>query len=440
MKGSRHDTGRRYGFFASAILALWLAGCEGGSPDAVRITGWLSSPVEETLMRSLVDAFAERHPDLPVHYEPITANYMDKLLLMLGTRTAPDIVMLEAFWVPWLTAHDVLLPLDGFVARDAGFAVEDFEPALLAPFRRDGRLYGLPKDYSTLVLYYDPEAFAAAGLAGPPKTWSEFADSARRLTRDTDGDGRVDRYGYSHAEAFEYTLPFVWQNRGEYIDAQGRVAFTEPAFVEALAFLRQLKSEGSAVLPTDVGAAWNMDAFGRRRAAMAISGLWAVNFMRETHARMSYRVAPLPVGRQAASVAFMVGYAIPKHSRHPERAWRVLRYLTGPEGQRLWADANVGLPPRRAIARRPEFERDPLKHVFMDSLKQARVWQFPVNQRFLDETQTALQAIFLTEAPIESTLEQLRRRLERQHLIEHGHVVLGRIGETAISPLSRWMR
>jgi multiple sugar transport system substrate-binding protein len=437
MKGSWHDTGRRYGFFAGAILVLWLAGCDGKSSDAVRITGWLSSPVEETLMRSLVDAFAERHPDLPVHYEPITANYMDKLLLMLGTRTAPDIVMLEAFWVPWLAAYDVLRPLDGFIARDADFAVEDFEPALLAPFRRDGRLYGLPKDYSTLVLYYDPEMFAAAGLAGPPKTWDEFADDARRLTRDTDGDGMTDRYGYSHAEALEYSLPFVWQNRGEYIDAQGRVAFTEPAFVEALAFLRQLKADGSAVLPTDVGAAWNMDAFGRRRVAMAISGLWAVNFMRETYAQVSYRVAPLPVGRQAASVAFVVGYAIPKHSRHPEQAWRVLRYLTGPEGQRLWAEANVGLPPRRAIARRPEFERDPLKRVFIESLEHARVWQFPVNQRFLDETQTALQAIFLTGAPIESTLEQLRRRLERQRLIVRGQVSLGRTGESAVSPLSR---
>jgi ABC-type glycerol-3-phosphate transport system substrate-binding protein len=140
----------RLGLFIGVLFTLVLAGCDAPRADTLRITGWISTPVEETLMRSMVDAFERRHPGSAVHYEPVTANYMDKLLLMLGTHTAPDIVMLEAFWAPSLVAYDTLMPLDKFVAQDPDFAIEDFEPAILNAFRFNGELYGLPKDYSTL--------------------------------------------------------------------------------------------------------------------------------------------------------------------------------------------------------------------------------------------------------------------------------------------------
>jgi|GEM_PF-777725 len=395
------------------FLALFLFGCERQDPGPVRLTGWIASPVEEHLTRTFIDTFEQRHPGLPVRYEPITANYMDKLLLMLATGTAPDVVMIEAFWIPLLADYGVLLPLDGFLARDPGFFPEDFEPALLDAFRSGGALYGLPKDYSTLALYFNPEMFAEAGLADAPKTWDEFAEYARRLTRDADGDGRVDRFGYCHAEAFEYSLPFVWQNRGDYFDAQGRAVFGDPAFAEALGFLQRMKAEGIAVMPSDVGAAWNMDAFGRRLVAMAVSGLWAANFMKETYADTPYRVAPLPVGKQAASVAFVAGYAIPKRTRNPNRAWQLLRYLTGREGGRIWVKSDVGLPARRSVAQEAAIGRDPVKRVFRQSLDHARIWQFRVNQRVLDETESALQAIFLTGAAVRPTLADLKRRVER---------------------------
>jgi multiple sugar transport system substrate-binding protein len=395
------------------VLACFLSGCGRQDSDSVRLTGWIASPVEETLTRRFIDTFEQRHPDLPVRYEPITANYMDKLLLMLATGTAPDVVMIEAFWIPLLVEYDVLLPLDRFLAQDPGFFPDDFEPVLLDAFRVRGALYGLPKDYSTLALYFNPAMFAAAGLEDAPRTWREFAEHARRLTRDDDGDGSIDQYGYGHAEDFEYSLPFVWQNRGEYIDVQGRAVFDQPAFAEALEFLQRMKRDGIAVMPSDVGAAWNMDAFGRQRVAMAISGLWSVNFMNETYAHTPYRAAPLPVGKQAASVAFAAGYAIPKRTADPDKAWQLLRYLTGPEGGRIWAESDVGLPARRSVAREAAIERDPLKRVFMQSLAHARIWQFRVNQRVLDDTQSALQAIFLTGAEVRPTLEDLKRRLER---------------------------
>lgn len=390
------------------------AGCGGYGSDAVRLTGWLTSPAEERLMQAMVDSFEAVHPGVDVHYEPIGANYMDKLQLMLGTGTAPDLFYLEAFWAPSLVSFDVLMPLDSFIARDPSFDLDDFEPALLDAFRFEGRLYGLPKDYSTLVLYYNPELFAAAGLTRPPRDWEEFRGYARRLTRDVDGDGRVDQYGFSHAETLEYLLPFVWQNGGDYFDEQGRVAFTDSAFVEALRFVEGMLDEGSAVLPADIGAAWNMDAFGRGRVAMAFSGLWAVHFMEETFADVPYRVAELPAGEQAAGIAFVVGFAMPKSTHHPEAAWRLLRHLTGPAGQSAWARAGIGLPPRRSVVERLGMYDDPIRGTLIRSAAVARPWQLGANNRVYDESQSILQAIYMTDAPIDASLKRLRTRIARE--------------------------
>ena len=87
------------------------------------------------------------------------------------------------------------------------------------------------------------------------------------------------------------SLPFIWQNGGRILDAEGNITLEDPELVEALQYLQDLKRDGYAALPTDVGAAWNMDGLGREKIAMTTSGLWAVNFMKETFPDVPYEVA-----------------------------------------------------------------------------------------------------------------------------------------------------
>lgn len=394
------------------LLLPLLAGCWRYETGDVRMTGWVSSPTEDLLVRALVDSFSIRYPDISVSYNPIQANYPEKLQLMLGTNTAPDVFMLESYWAPSLINFDVLMPLDDFIARDPDFDLDDFEPALLDAFRHDGKLYGIPKDYSTLLLFYNPQMFAEAGLPGPPRTWDDLARYARLLTRDTDGDGVIDQYGFGMAEQLEYILPFIWQNGGGLFDEEGKLTLKDDALVEALRFLQGLKREGVAALPTDVGASWNMDGFGRRKFAMTTSGLWAINLMEETFAGVPYAVAPLPVGRQQSSIAFVVGYVMPKNALYPDDGWTLLRFLTSKTGQLIWARSGVGLPPRNSIVEATGAREDPVKALFIETASYARPWQLGPNQRVLDEAQTALQAIFMIDTPIEEALERMSKRLQ----------------------------
>ena len=398
----------------SAVLALIVAACAKPRDDGIVLSGWVSSPFESDAMEAIVDRYRSDYPESRLAYHPIQANYIEKIQLMLGTNTAPDVFMLEAFWAPSLIEYETLMPLDEFIASDATFDIDDFEPSLLEAFRSDGELYGIPKDYSTTALFYNPTMLEAAGLQGPPTTWEELEEYARRLTVTGDQEGAATQHGLAFSESLEAILPFVWQNGGQLVDRQGQIDLADQRAIEAIEFLYRLRQEGLAALPTDLGASWNMEAFGRGRVAMAMSGLWAVNFLDTTFAGTPYRVAPLPKGERGSSMAFVVGYVIPRGTERPEQAWELLRYLTSKEGQGSWSELNLGLSPRQSVIEQSGALEDSIKAVFINAAAESRTWQLGPNQRLLDELQTAMQSVFLTDTPIEEALRRADDRLRKQ--------------------------
>ena len=404
-------SGVQYWVVAVALLAL--VSCGRGGEDGIRLTGWVSSPVEDELVREMVAEFSEANPDIDLKYHPIQANYPQKLQLMLGTNTAPEVFMLEAFWAPSMINYDVLTPLDDFVTADDEFDLSDFEPALLSAFQKGGRLYGIPKDYSTLALFYNPQMLADAGFDRPPSNWDELESYAEALSVDEDGDGQTDRYGLGIDPSLEYLLPFIWQNGGEILDSNGEFDASNQEMIAAIKWLQSLKQNGWLGHSTDVGGAWNMDGFGRERFAMALSGNWAVNFMDETFPNTPYEIAELPRGRQRASIAYIVGYVMPKELDEPEQAWRLLSFLTNEEGQKRWVENGIALPPRRSIAEEAKLQENPKAAAFIRSASYARTWQVGTNQRVLDEAESMLQSVFLLDKPVEESLERMRRRLEK---------------------------
>ena len=81
-----------------SIMIFTVYSCVKIDNEAVRLSGWVSSPIEDKMVQELVAEFEKKHPDIKVNYEPIPGNYMDKIQLMLATNTAPDVFYLDAFY------------------------------------------------------------------------------------------------------------------------------------------------------------------------------------------------------------------------------------------------------------------------------------------------------------------------------------------------------
>ncbi len=135
----------------------------------------------------------------------------------------PDAAIVEIHHVASIAADDQIEPLDRFVEEDPAFKPGDLLPGILANLRYHDRLYALPMNRSTPVLYYNKDRFAAAGLdpARPPATWEEVREMSRALTS-TDQQ----QYGFvviSFPWIFE---SMVWSNGGKLI-VDGAPAFAK---------------------------------------------------------------------------------------------------------------------------------------------------------------------------------------------------------------------
>ena len=382
----------------------------------MRLSSWVSSPVETEMFEATLDSFRNQYPNQAFDFEPIPGNYSEKLQLMLGTNTAPDLFFIKGYLAPSYMSFEILEPLNDYIAKDTGIHVEDFFPTLLQAFNRNGNQYGLPKDFAPYVLFYNREMFEKAGIDTIPQTWEEFRRYAQILTKDLDGDGASDQFGLVIEPSTEMLMPFVMQNGGNFQNEDGTLGITDEPFVEALEFYHGLYKDGIATIPTDVGQGWNGDTFGRGLAAMCLSGGWLIPFLKSNYPDLDWHVAELPAGKEKATIAFTTAFSIPNYSSYKEDAWTMMNYLTGTEGMTIWTSQGLALPSRKSVAVKNGFYEDPVYGVFMRSAEFARSFQVEFSERGFEEMVVAMQAVFFTDKDPRQAMEDIKSRIEKYSL------------------------
>ncbi len=393
-----------------------LISCGGFKDDEMRLSSWVSSPQETDLFEATLQEFRNLNPDIPFDFEPIPGNYSEKLQLMLGTNTAPDVFFLKGMISPSYMSFGILRDLSEDIATDPSFDSEDFYPALLEAFQKDGGQYGIPKDFSPYVLFYNKEMFREAGIDSLPSNWQELEAAATALTKDLDGDGETDQFGLVIEPVLEMIMPFVYQNGGYFQNPDGSLGITDEPFIEAVEFYHGLYRKGIATIPTDVGQGWNGDTFGRGKAAMALSGGWLLPFLKENYPDMDWGVAELPAGKQKATIAFTTAYAMPKAPNYPEDAWKLVSYLGGKEGMKKWTSQGLALPSRRSVAEENGFYEDPVFGVMMRSIEYARPFQIQFSERGFEEAVVGVQSMFFTDKSPRQSMLDIASRIEKYKL------------------------
>lgn len=397
------------------LSSLLVIGCKSKSKE-MRYSSWQSSPTEQKVIQSILDDFDTNNPNLDYKYEPIPGNYSEKIQLMLGTGTSPDLFWLKGYTSPSYLSFDVLKPLDEYIQSDTAFDVNDFYPVFRDAFIKNGKCYGIAKDFNVYVLFYNKKMFREAGITAPPTNWEELVSISKQLTKDNDGDGKTDQYGLVIEPTHEMLMPFVFQNGGAFHDENGDLQLTSPAFVEATEFYMDLYKSGIATIPTDVGASWNGDVMGRENAAMCISGAWCIPYFNENFPDLDYGLAILPKGKEAATLAFSVAMVMPKKGYYPDEAWQLLSYLTGKEGMQKWTESGIALPTRKSVAEANKFNEHPIYSVFIESVPFAKLYQIRYMERWADEMSTSMQALFYRNAPVKPTLEKLEKKIAKYKL------------------------
>jgi len=354
----------------------------------IRFQGWSAGPVEEEKYRKMFMEFMLLNPYIRVKYEPFPSH--EQILIDIAAGTAPDVFYLDSMWAPRFMSEGVLVPLDGYIAAEDR---ADFVPALLDAFTWEGTLYGIPKDFSVLGLAYNKEIFTAAGLDPdtPPTTWAELESYANTIYDQTGIPGLV------QGSDLPRWLPFIYQNGGKFLSEDfTECLVTDPKTVESLDFWGSTYLNGTWVKAGDVGTGWVGEAYGTEEVAMAITGNWAIPYIKEDFPEVWDKTgwAVMPMGTENATMAFTVSLSIWEGSENPEAAWKLIDFLTSYEGQKeLVVDWGHALPSRISLADHPNMW--PEHATFMEQYAYSHGWVLGVKgSEIAAAANTEIDAVF----------------------------------------------
>ncbi|ARV63245.1 ABC transporter substrate-binding protein [Nostocales cyanobacterium HT-58-2] len=365
-------------------IALLVIGCQNlplasvssaPTPVTIKLGGWTSSPAEQKLLKELLQDFEVQHSGIKVRHEVINDQYMDVMKTRLVGEAAPDVFYLDALEAPFFMSQNVLEPLDAYITPE--FDIPDFEENLLNSFKYSDHLYGLPKDYSTLALFYNKKAFASAGLSTPPKTWNELRAYSQKLTVDRNRDNRIDQYGFGESSELARQAYKIKAFGGQLVDQNGYATFAGDAGLQGLQLVvDQYRKDRSSAQKSDVGTNSGSEMFGQGKVAMVIEGNWAIPYLNETFPNVEFASAELPtINDKKGTMVFTVAYVMNKQTQHKAEAWELISYLTGKEGMTKWTQTGFALPSRKSVAQKLGYDQDPLRTALVTGVDYAMPWQ-----------------------------------------------------------------
>lgn len=181
--------------YKTLTAALFAGMAWAGSAQAAEVNFWYHFDNADNPMSALVEKFEAENPDIKINAENVPWNsYYDQLYTTIAAGTGPDAALVKLNAQPRLIEMGALEPLDDRLKDWAGLS--DIQDNLMNLTKAaDGTQYYLPIQYVVLYLYYRSDMYEELGLT-PPATCDEFRDNAKALTRDTDGDGQADVYGF----------------------------------------------------------------------------------------------------------------------------------------------------------------------------------------------------------------------------------------------------
>jgi len=412
------------------LAALFAGAAPAGAQAPIDVTFYypvaVGGPVTK-IIDGLASDFEKENPGIRV--KPIYAGtYQEtivKVLTALKSGEPPQMSVLLSTDMFTLIDEDAIVPFDDMAmsAEDKTW-LKSFFPAFMLNSQTGGKTWGIPFQRSTIVLYWNKEAFKEAGLDPnrPPATWAAQVEYARKLTK-RDASGNATQWGLEvPSSGFPYWLfqGFTTQNDVLLMNQAGNETYYDkPAVVEALQYWVDL-SVKHKVMPTGI-IEWGTtpkDFFERKTAMMWTTTGNLTNV--KNNAKFEFGVAMLPAGKRRGSPTGGGNFHIFKKSTPAQQAasLKFIKWVTSPARAAQWG-IDTGY-----VAVRGDAWETPVMKQYVAGFPAAAVardqLQYAVaelsthdNQRVTKALNDGLQAALTGAKPPEQAMKDAQREAER---------------------------
>ena len=269
-----------------------------------------------------------------------------------------------------LADDGVIAPLDDFLEQSERLSRDDFHKSrygsVLDSATYRNSLWGIPFIGNTYALFCNMDLFAAGGVESPPQTWEQTIEAARAMTRDTDGDGAPDVFGYSQC-SFQFPLQLLTAGL-PLVDMEAkRAPFDSDEALEALDTYRRC----TAFSPPHVN-------FENGDMGMKIS-VTTNSYGR--YKDINHITVPLPAGARRANTYGdsdgITVFAISATATPDEQAaaWKFIEYISGEKTYFKMLDTVRNLPLRHSILEGEKYaaylDKYPVIRAFAEELEYA---------------------------------------------------------------------
>jgi sn-glycerol 3-phosphate transport system substrate-binding protein len=290
--------------------------------------------------------FQKANPDVKVN--PIYAGtYQETIVKALTAHksgTPPVTSVLLSTDMFTLIDEDAIVPIDQFAkTEDDKKWLQSFFPAFMLNSQEGGTTWGIPFQRSTIVLYWNKDAFKEAGLdpEKPPATWAEQVAFAEKLTK-RDASGNTTQWGVQiPSSGFPYWLfqGLTTQAGAVLMNQEGnQTYFDKPEVTEALQYWIDLSAKHKVHPPGIVEWGTTPKDFFERKVAMMWTTTGNLTNVK-ANAKFPFGVAMLPAGKKRGSPTGGGNFYISKKAtpQQQEAAFRLIKWMTQPERAAQWS-------------------------------------------------------------------------------------------------------
>ena len=245
-----------------------------------------------------VTDFNAEHDNIDLTVEVVSWN---DIYTVVNTRisgnSAPDILNIDVF--ADYQADDLLLPAEEFVSPET---YAKMYPAFLEQSEIDGTVWAIPDLASARAMYYNVDILEAAGVE-VPTTWDELRDACAKIKA---YDSNIYPWGIDMTTdegqaAFAY---YIWNNGGDFTDAEGNWTLDTPENVEAIEYAISLVKDGYTNSdPANETRYTLQDLFGAGKLAMMIGPNSIPTYIKEGGSTINYAFAAIPTNGGNPSVS-----------------------------------------------------------------------------------------------------------------------------------------
>ncbi len=310
---------------------------DGAEKITVQFASW-GSESEIRILKPILADFEKENPKIKVDFLHIPQNYFQKIHLLFASNMAPDIIFINNQSLPVYANAGVLEDLTNY--KD--FDYNDFYDKSVKALSYKGKIYAVPRDISTLVIFYNKDIFDKYGVKYPKNNWTydEFLATAQKLTH------LPEIFGVSFEEEPLFYLPYLMSfgevNIPDFESSKTQIGLKKYADLRKKYHVAPLKTESASASMAQM--------FLQGRLAMQLSGRWLVPKYRQD-ANFNWDIVAFPSGTFGSITPVDAsGWAIAKTSKHKAESATLIKYLSSKKSIERLTQSGLIVPARVDVA------------------------------------------------------------------------------------------